>query len=55
LIAMLIEVAFVPEILKANIADVIRGAERLPALTNVALQARGNDVALQARGRRAAA
>jgi hydrogenase-1 operon protein HyaF len=50
LVAMLIEVTFVPEILKANIADVVRGAERLPALTNVALRARGADVALRARG-----
>ena len=33
LVAMLIEVAFVPEILKADIADVVRGAERLAALT----------------------
>jgi hydrogenase-1 operon protein HyaF len=45
LIAMLIEVAFVPDILKADIVDVVRGAERLTALTNVSLQARGRRAA----------
>ena len=42
---MLIEVAFVPDILKADIVDVVRGAERLTALTNVSLQARGRRAA----------
>jgi hydrogenase-1 operon protein HyaF len=39
-VALLIEVGLVPEILKADIDDIVRGCQRLPAATNVALRAR---------------
>ncbi len=37
---MLIEVAFVPDILRADIDDIARGYARLPGSTNVARHAR---------------
>jgi hydrogenase-1 operon protein HyaF len=39
-IAMLIEVAFVPHIVRADIDDVARGCQRLPGATNAARRAR---------------
>jgi hydrogenase-1 operon protein HyaF len=42
LVATLIEVAFVPDILRADIDEVTRGYRRLPQVTHVAIRANGN-------------
>ena len=39
-VALLIEIATVPQILRADIEDIERGLERLPLSTNIAIHAR---------------